>query len=634
MPEEQNIAPPPEEAGEPKSDAPKNEPRNEPKKEAETTLGPKDADGASKQFNTTIGDIGVGGVGDNHTYNIHNVYGPSEAQIGQQIRQQINDVLREKFGEPESEDQRKKASARIDPFRKKLDEDIASSADGDDATVKTADLPKTDAELAKWYYELSAYDKCFVQAMAVFEGASVREITYATGKLYEPVLQVAALANSQQSPSPSSPKLAASDDISLSERMRRTHTQIRRVSRGSRLFWQDHARGVSQFKVRVLHFIAEEVHMWYGSIFLDQLQIWAEELTDENGPRAVQALGAIWWHEAERLQQIANIWTRDEKWYRAAYLLDGAYEVDRSTFGDAADDANKSPVLWLVQKWAKESRLLGEVNRNRGCAAALTYTLIGERSPALALRGLDSLLDLPQSHPQSQEEPEGIAEDVYAAVVLGYVDLAIYGQLREVLQHFARRLELISYRRLPLTEMKLHKRIHYRAQRQLQLIAMLDAFSHIANVSFQVSGKRDWVSYNLDKPLPSSISLTNNDGREILLVGILTGSSWREHISTLLCTALIEKLGDFAFAVLRFWADIVLKDQGPAPHRVRRAYVEFVVELGTKVRTWCNHLVALGFPRPSTPETFRNKLEKWQREGEQHQRPIGTLAQEILEQLP
>ena len=131
MPEEQNIAPPPEEAGEPKSDAPKNEPRNEPKKEAETTLGPKDADGASKQFNTTIGDIGVGGVGDNHTYNIHNVYGPSEAQIGQQIRQQINDVLREKFGEPGSEfewkkaeDEWKKALARNDLLEKKLDKEV------------------------------------------------------------------------------------------------------------------------------------------------------------------------------------------------------------------------------------------------------------------------------------------------------------------------------------------------------------------------------------------------------------------------------------------------------------------------------------------------------------------------------
>ena len=213
-------------------------------------------------------------------------------------------------------------------------------------------------------------------------------------------------------------------------------------------------------------------------------------------------------------------------------------------------------------------------------------------------------------------------------------DLAIYGQLREVLQHFARRLELISYRRLPLTEMKLHKRIHYRAQRQLQLIAMLDAFSHIANVSFQVSGKRDWVSYNLDKPLPSSISLTNNDGREILLVGTLTDNSWREHISTVLCAALIEDLGDFAFAVLRFWADIVLKDQGPSPHKVRRAYVEFVVQLGTMVRTWCNHLVDLDFPMPSVQETFRSKLKKWQPEGEQHQRPIGALAQEILEQLP
>ncbi len=250
------------------------------------------------------------------------------------------------------------------------------------------------------------------------------------------------------------------------------------------------------------------------------------------------------------------------------------------------------------------------------------------------LGGLDSLLELPPTSPKSQKEPEGIAADIYEAVVLSYVDLAIYGYLQEVLHHLAKCLEPLSYRRLQLTEMKLYQRAHHRIQRQIKLIALLDAFSRIASYSFENSKDSQWVSYDLDQPLPSFISLTNNDDREILLAGILTASSWRSHISTLLCAALIEKLGDFAFALLWLWADIVLKDQGPSPDRVRKAYVEFVVELGIMVHTWSDHLVALGFPIPPAISTFKRKLEKWQREGQPRHQPIGILAQEILEQVP
>ncbi len=121
--------------------------------------------------------------------------------------------------------------------------------------------------------------------MAVFDGAPIPEITYATSKLYEPVQQVVVAAISQQSPS--SAKLAMPEDISLDERLVLTYTKKHRVSQGTHLFWKDaDARGASQFKLRVLHFIAEEVHMWHGSVFLERLEMWAEKLIDENGPRA------------------------------------------------------------------------------------------------------------------------------------------------------------------------------------------------------------------------------------------------------------------------------------------------------------------------------------------------------------
>ncbi|HJT56270.1 MAG TPA: hypothetical protein VJ761_07245, partial [Ktedonobacteraceae bacterium] len=217
--------------------------------------------------------------------------------------------------------------------------------------------------------------------------------------------------------------------------------------------------------------------------------------------------------------------------------------------------------------------------------------------------------------------------------VLSYVDIAVEGHLHEVLDHLARRLELTSHRRLPLTDMKSHQRMHHRMQRQLQLLAALDAFSRIANRSFQNVKNRDWVNYTLDVSPPSSANLANSDGREILFVGLLA-ETWRVQITTLLCAALIEKLDDFAFVLLRLWADVVLKDQGPTPDKVRSAYVGFVVGLDQMIRTWCKHLVDLGFTALSTPDRFRRKLEKWQKEGEQRHQPIGALAQEILEQIP
>ncbi len=75
-----------------------NESKNQPVRKEETTLGPKGFEGAPKQVHTTIGSIGIGGVGDHHTYNIHgpNIYRQPDTT---QIRQQIDEARREMFGE-------------------------------------------------------------------------------------------------------------------------------------------------------------------------------------------------------------------------------------------------------------------------------------------------------------------------------------------------------------------------------------------------------------------------------------------------------------------------------------------------------------------------------------------------------
>src|SRR5579863_5276736 len=160
-----------------------------PKNEEETTLGQKGFEEPSKEFHTNIqGDVKVSSSGDHATYNVSEIHHHYQGQTEEQTRQQTQisedfkqikeqfEELKAQFGEREGEESpdappnRKKAARWGGRFQKKLDEDIPFTENDDDSSIKVANLPKTGADLAKWYYKLSIYDKCFVQAMAIFDG--------------------------------------------------------------------------------------------------------------------------------------------------------------------------------------------------------------------------------------------------------------------------------------------------------------------------------------------------------------------------------------------------------------------------------------------------------------------------------
>jgi hypothetical protein len=499
-----------------------------------------------------------------------------------------------------------------------------------DALANDAFSPESlPTAIARWYYDLNEYDQCFVQAMAIFDGASVSAVGQATRRLYAPFLrrvqQRRASATSEDQP-------YEDGKGPLEEILERTYIRKVRVAGDDCFQWKDtNAYGFSHFKYRVLHCLAEESLMWSDNAFLTQLRAWATHLEDDHEYSAIHALGIFYWHNREALEETANAWVMEEgceyNWYRASYLLRGAYVADSERFGEKALHKHKSPILQILETWVNRAYS----NLCIGRAVALTYTLLGFDAPELAFRGLWKLAEL-----DSKKQEEDISEGLYEAIAMSYFDLAEYGHLRAILRQFAERVEAISHHRQQLTGMTFEAREHRRLQRELDLRIACGVFLGLAEVSFSQLPKVSWVRYDLMQPLPDFPSFVNKDGREVLLAGILlsTEQDWRSQISVLLCAMMVERLNEFAFSILRKWADLVLKDQSATPDLVRQHFVNFIVSLGESVREWCKHLLDLGFHPPQTVTMFKRHLEKWQREGQRRNLPIGTLAQEILDQLP
>jgi hypothetical protein len=586
-------------------------------------LNPKEHAGSAKYDSFNTGNTGPSATGDNATANAF--YGTVfQGPIHQgadtsQIEDALRGVLQEGASFPDASVRKQR--------RQKMRGAAFVSGTGDCAKAESIPLQGREA-LSQWYYEeLNEYEQCFVQAMAVFDGATVSDIGEATKKLFEPLHQSLSSKDRQSEDEEDTTEMPGKGP--RGKLLAVTYTKACRISRRDRYLWQDtDSSGVSQFKLRVLHFLAEEAPTWFESTFLGQLKEWADHLADNNEFSALYALGIIYWHDSETLKSIAQQWARnDENWYRAAYLLEGAYEA-------GANEKEKSPVLEIVESWVKNAYTPEHVNE--GYTAAFTYMVLGSHDPQLALKGLDSLQEIPEHMPDGQEP--GMPVDLYTAIVWSYRDLAASGQISQVLQHLAQRVELLSHQRLELTGMKRDERELRRLQRQLSLLVAFNAFFHIV-VESLVNLKNDhWVKYDLTQALPSPLSFENEDGREVLLAGVLIqgASPWRSEVRTLLCATLVERLGfgDFAYLLMRDWSNIVLKDQSAHPDQVRKSYVQFLIEVGTKLEAWCRHLKDLGFRPPPATDMFKRKLGQWQAEGQRRNLPIGALAQEIMELLP
>jgi hypothetical protein len=474
-------------------------------------------------------------------------------------------------------------------------------------------------EIDEWFYKLDDYERCYIVAVAMLQGAPAADVSLKARELYHTRHAQAGLQPGETQASGD----GAIPSRSATRLRKHTYTTVMQAGGVARLLWQNR-----EFGAQVLRFIAEESIEWPGSrpgqSFLDMLQQWPEELTGECSRRSARALGTILAYQStDQLWRVANAWANGESDRHrrlVALLLSGAYEpgfmASDKKFGGSITDS----VVRLLKQWTE--RFTQTANTRVACAAAQTYRQIGKLSPEIALQGIEQLLQLP-----SRKIEDARLSELTSAIVSAYVALTWSGHVRLVLEALASHAERWSHQHyLPAKNYQ-----WYRQQREIVLSITFDAFFLIAASS--LAARRDdlSISYNVAVQLPERPFMPAHDGRDTLLAGLLSRNElrWSPDLSILLCSAIIEKRNKAAFDLLRQWAEIVTAQSGEEASTLYAAFVNFMVNLDLRLGEWCRDLQGRGMVRRAV-EAYREKLIVWRDEGRLRQPPIGALAQDVL----
>lgn len=480
---------------------------------------------------------------------------------------------------------------------------------------EVAELPNTLEGLEEWYYDaLNEYERCFVQALAVLYGAPLGDISDATRKLY---------------------KVGAKDStetLSFKRRelLRHVSATTRRVNMVDRTFWRNRdVQAQQDFTLRLLHFLAEETALTINdSRFADILCEWAETLSGECSRKAAYAVGVLLYYQsADELWRKANAWADSnfaKTRHLAASALLGAYDVDKLESPERADDAQKSPVFRLLNQWVERAE--NARNPRVGSAAANTYRLMSRKVPDIALAGIESLLCFPESRASS--DWESISVGVWVECISAYIGIAWSGQIRKVLAHLARyaKMLLIHQHRPKQTD----EREAYDNRRKLNLGAVLDIFFFTALSSLGSVQENGAIHYDLTDPLPEPLELLDEQGRDILLAGILSSreARWRSNLLLLLCAAIFAEREREAFFFLGQWADIIHKFV-EGQDEALEIYAQFLVTLGTITRTWEDELRSRNLRSRPAYQIFERQLNLLK--GQTNRIP---LIEHVLDALP
>jgi hypothetical protein len=167
---------------------------------------------------------------------------------------------------------------------------------------------------------------------------------------------------------------------------------------------------------------------------------------------------------------------------------------------------------------------------------------------------------------------------------------------------------------------------------------MLEAFFRVARESLTDLQKIRNIQYSLSEPLSPQPIIPDPAGRDVLLAILLSASEVRcqGYITKLLCAAILERESKLAFSLLRYWAEIILQMRVSKVSDAEEMYVifrQFIVYLGRTVEKWCYDLKQQKLLSPPAFDIFKKKLNQWCTEGTFYTHPIGSLAQEVLQQL-
>ncbi len=522
--------------------------------------------------------------------------------------------------------------------------------------------PDDEDSLSEQYYKFEEYARCYVLAVALLHGATAREIYRRTDELYRLTLleqhntlqQMTSQQDSSSSQTgqaeilPSLPPFAFPRQATRLDLQKQTWTLSYRENGAERLFWYDVTlTGQSFFETRMLTFLAKECNRkgehWDG--FFKLVRSWSvlkrgsrmqKGNTDESSWRSARALGAILWHQnTVELRQLAEEWAKKDSFAGrklAASLLHGAYEVEQLTLAQETQSA----IHQLLQEWiVRLQRISSHVNINLGCSVASTYGLIVSGNDTAdttrTLHHLDDLLRL-QKYGQTR-----YVQQLAATVSSTYVSLSLAGQIRPILSHLAGITEELVYSwELPR---KLQDRDVLRWQRELRLDTALDAFFLIATtVRSQRRHENQWDSTSSKylQPLEASVPLPDTDGRDILLVGLLTEDTLAKPLMTLLCAAMFAKRSKHVSELLTRWASIVFAIEGiqQLPDSIAYTrFVTFLLNLGHLIRTWSYEIQRHGYRQPVAYEAYRQQLQGWIDNKRNSNSSLTSLGIEILDCL-
>lgn len=302
-----------------------------------------------------------------------------------------------------------------------------------ESTVDSTKLPETDEEFSKWYYGLSDYEQCYVQAAAVLHGAPAHEVSKHADFLYKRLTEYIAQLEVSLSPGPQSQdgretpqsRTTRFSDTFLHKLPGRalrvnTHTLTKPVDGVMCLYWEDiDSHGLSKFGLNLLDFLSSEFisRGEHGQISLEVLEDWSKDISDEVSWKAARSYGVVLWcHNTDLLASTAEKWAKLgslSSRRRTAELLDGAFEIEH--LKTETNNKGRTPfVLNLMDDWVKRVHTgFGKATLrptlatiNLGCTVASAYGWIGKRSPQIALDGLERFLKLPQS--RSMDETDSI----------------------------------------------------------------------------------------------------------------------------------------------------------------------------------------------------------------------------------
>lgn len=511
----------------------------------------------------------------------------------------------------------------------------AKSSEGAETPLLTGE-----DEIAQWYYELDEYEQCYVQAVAILHGASVKEVSGRADNLF---MQI----NAQEKPSTEaiegmqaqqqkvSAFLMPLHNKSSRKLHMKTYTLTQRIENVERLFWRDiDSHGISTFEFRLLDFLAGEFMNkgLHGQNLLEVVRRWSQESEKEYSWLSARALGIfLWRQDVDGLRRRANEWARNDSvrgWRRTAMLLDSAYEIDSLKYPEKGNNAEVVPALQILRDWVQRGQqTLRPTDIFVKCAAANTYALIGKRTLVVALDGLKELLPLTRS----ASMPD--TNKLFAAVVSAYVSLSWSGHIYGVLQRLA---QVAAEAVLQQTRShRLIERDAYRLQCEEQLEVTLKAFFLIAADSLAIVSITDVAAYKT--LLPDIPSLPDPFGRDVVLAGLLQDTKGcREQIITLLSAAIIERNRSnrpVAFDLLKRWAEIVLTAQAQADEDEKRwlliSFTQFMTALGKTIHSWCCDLKKRKKHVPPADMLYKKQLEQWSR----GKHPMASFAQDVLYQL-